>query len=152
MTKDFLPASFPEGTRFFDVEGVPVSIGPGRANCRAWGPGDAGRRFPADAPERGWPPISEAEFRDLAARLDASVPPVLLLPMKPSFLPASFPEGTTFFDVEGVAVSLRPDGRDATAWAPGTPGRRFPSDAAERGWPPLSEAEFRALASRLAQT
>ena len=76
--------------------------------------------------------------------------------MKPSplayltFLPSSFPPGTTFFNVEGVAVSVNPERTDATAWDPAP--RRVSLSALTRGWPPISEADFRALVKTLSET
>ena len=61
-----LPDSFPKGTRFADVEGVPVSCTPDWM-CRAWD-GDEPRRFsPASFIHNGTM-VSEAEFRSLVAK------------------------------------------------------------------------------------
>ena len=59
-----LPASFPAGTRFADVEDVPVSEL--EYDCTAWDvPG--GRWFPSSSFSHNGTPLSEDRFRALVA-------------------------------------------------------------------------------------
>jgi|GEM_PF-1120551 len=60
-----LPASFPEGTRFASVEGVPVSCTTEYV-CRAWDSAEP-RRFPIDSFLRNGEVITEARFREWVA-------------------------------------------------------------------------------------
>jgi hypothetical protein len=66
-----LPA-FPPGTKFLDVEGVPVSVTP-RFVSTAWDHASP-RPFPTDSAWRNGTPITEAEFRADVARIDPPVP------------------------------------------------------------------------------
>ncbi|MGH8713384.1 MAG: hypothetical protein ACREYB_05195 [Casimicrobiaceae bacterium] len=58
-----------------------------------------------------------------------------------------FPEGTTFFNVEGVPVAVTPrsggKGPLATAFDPGKPPRPFPLPSVLRNGSPVTEARFR---------
>ena len=58
------PDTFPAGTEFLDVHGVPVTRHPGQPGCLAWDEPDAPtpRWFPADAAARRGQLISEAAF------------------------------------------------------------------------------------------
>jgi hypothetical protein len=62
-----LPASFPAGTEFADVEGVPVSYSPGKA-CTAWDR-PSGRPFPLSSFGRNGTVLSETHFRDRVKNL-----------------------------------------------------------------------------------
>lgn len=60
-----------------------------------------------------------------------------------------FPDGSEFFDVEGVPVVLtRPPGKIPVAMAhdPGKPPRPFPFGSVMRNGSPVDEARFRAIA------
>jgi hypothetical protein len=59
-----LPSSFPEGTSFFDVEGVPISLINGVA--RAWDCGKP-RWFPFNSIDRNEIAVSESKFRAMVA-------------------------------------------------------------------------------------
>jgi hypothetical protein len=61
-----LPESFPAGTRFFEVNGVPVSGDPLRFVCTAWDVPD-GRPFGCTVVDSDGVSISEAAFRELVA-------------------------------------------------------------------------------------
>lgn len=63
-------------------------------------------------------------------------------------LPASFPAGTDFADVEGVPVSFEPKSGATTAWDVAT-GRPFPFDSLMRNGTVMSETAFRFLSERL---
>lgn len=65
-----LPESFPPGTRFADVEGVPVSCTEGYV-CRAWDSAEP-RRFPVDSFLRNGELLDEAAFRGLVASVQAA--------------------------------------------------------------------------------
>lgn len=60
------PVKFPEGTNFFDVEGVPVSEAPGHV-CRAWDV-SGGRWFSVFSVRRNGGLISETKFREMASQ------------------------------------------------------------------------------------
>jgi len=64
-----LPVAFPAGTKFFDVEGVPVTRAPESWICRAWDKPEP-RFFPAPSVLRKGELISEARFRQMVARCD----------------------------------------------------------------------------------
>jgi hypothetical protein len=113
--------SFPIGTKFFDVEGVPVSVG-ARLLTRAWDVA-AARPFPTDSAWRNGTRISEVEFF--------------------AMLGPSLPIGTNFFDVDGVPVSVSPDG-ETLAWDVPT-SRRFQARSAHRDGSRISEIEFFAM-------
>ena len=74
------PDTFPEGTEFLDVDGVPVTRHPGRAGALAWDEPDAEqpRWFPAEAAARGTP-ITESECHALYLRNVHRAPPSRLL-------------------------------------------------------------------------
>ncbi|MFZ5558691.1 MAG: hypothetical protein ACOZDY_18580 [Pseudomonadota bacterium] len=55
-----LTPAFPEGTKFFNVEGVPVSLTP-EGVCKAWDPEP--RRFPLSSVYRNGTIITFEEFR-----------------------------------------------------------------------------------------
>ena len=66
-----LPKSFPEGTSFFNVDGIPVSRAPDEG-FMAWdGPSTSGvgppRPVSASLVDSEGKRVSEAEFRDLVA-------------------------------------------------------------------------------------
>jgi hypothetical protein len=64
-----LPSSFPEGTSFFDVEGVPVSLVNGVA--RAWDCGKP-RWFPFNSIDRNEIAVSESKFRAMVAARESA--------------------------------------------------------------------------------
>jgi hypothetical protein len=57
---------FPQGTTFFNVKGVPVSLSPGMG-CAAWDDEEA-RPFDADAAREDGVPITAEVFLDLVLR------------------------------------------------------------------------------------
>lgn len=65
-----LPDSFPAGTEFFDVEGVPVTKSPEYV-VRAWDT-DPPRRFSAASMSRNGTLVHESDFRKLAAASQAA--------------------------------------------------------------------------------
>jgi hypothetical protein len=76
-----LPDTFPDGTSFLDVDGVPVTRHPRQAGCLAWDEPDARgpRWFPVDAAARCGQPISEAAFVELYMRNVNRASPARLL-------------------------------------------------------------------------
>jgi hypothetical protein len=68
-----LPAKFSPLTEFFDVEGIPVTVGAGLPPSYgiAW-EAPAPRSFPAESAHRNGAPIDESEFRALVASTQAA--------------------------------------------------------------------------------
>lgn len=74
-----LPQSFPHGTEFLDVDGVPVTVTPD-GTCRAWDlrEDDEPRTFPRGAVTRDGDTIAEAEFRTMVAAKDLAADPATI--------------------------------------------------------------------------
>ncbi len=73
--------------------------------------------------------------------------PTALHSLRPEKINAQVPElprGTTFFDVEGIPVTLSPDGSEAHAWDLSTGPRKIAVSSVDRDATAQGEAEFRA--------
>ncbi len=71
-------ASLPKGSKFFDVDGVPVALVPtseGGMSTKAFDPIE--RSFPRDSLERKGAPLSDSEFDDFVDSFQASSTPAL---------------------------------------------------------------------------
>lgn len=67
-----LPDKFASDTEFFDVEGMPVTVGAGLPPAYGIAWESPPRPFPADSAHRNGAPISEAEFRAIVAANSAA--------------------------------------------------------------------------------
>lgn len=66
-----LPAKFPPGTDFADVEGVPATFNEATGVCKAWDAAEP-RWFSVSSFLRNGAPLSEREFRDMIAEAFSS--------------------------------------------------------------------------------
>ncbi len=66
-----LPASFPPGTLFADVEGVPCTLVESTGVCRAWDSAEP-RRFSGASFNHNGTLLSESAFRAFVAKSHAS--------------------------------------------------------------------------------
>jgi hypothetical protein len=128
-----LPDSFPAGTRFADVEGVPCTLTP-EWECRAWDTAEP-RRFNGASFSHNGTLLSEPQFRALVARANPHG-------MK---LPESFPPRTEFKEIGGEPVSS--DSEYCWAWGAGDP-HSFSMLRFHREGTPLTEGQFRELVER----
>lgn len=136
ISREFAP-----GTRFYEVEGVPVALEPSESGAPTVTAVDPVRReFALDAVFRSGIEIPPGRFDQLAGtfaaasrprRAGGEIPPVRLLP------------GTQLFEVEGVPVALEPAGEGgAVARAFDPSPRYFPVNAVVRNGVEISREAF----------
>lgn len=78
--------NFTKETEFFDVEGIPISVGAGvRAPCCAAWDVSPPRTFDPGSARRNGAPISEDRFRRLIASAKAAPEPVFHKELEPIF-------------------------------------------------------------------
>ena len=129
-------ATFPPGTRFFDVEGIPV----------AWSPlPDGGMRLGAYDPELRFFPMSSVERNGM--EVDAAAFDRL---RAKSVTEPTFADRLRFFDVEGTPVAIvpTPDGGFDVRAFDGPESRRFSLSSVLRNGGEVDKAAFDRLKAK----
>lgn len=140
---------FPPSVEFFDVEGIPVTLGnvPGvKFSSAAWDEAEP-RVFDPVSARRNGAPVSKAQFLALSyVWITARVLTNGELQKEPSSEFFEFLPKTEFFDVEGIPVTIAAGGSVpyCARWDEDPPGK-FDPESARRSGAPVSKDKFLAL-------